>query len=335
MVFALTRDPRLVGLRRTLLRLGRYQPCVRGFVSRGAHLAVARPPALLSPCPLLRSREAPTSLDDAHPAAPPPSHRTASTLVVLPPPGARVAAPTLVPTSRFRTSSPASSALRPQVCCALLPVLGFTTLPAVRTRTAARAAHLSVARPADLAALRSEIGHIAAFPAMPLPPKNSPRCPPYRVSAACSLPVVPRPAQALAAGLPHRRLPPHRAGAPNSTSPWTLLVGGRLRVCGPSGLVPRGTRSPLHRCLRSHFEAPDCSGPSGSLVLADEAHTLLGVSWATPRVSSFIESVVYDAVAGLRTPCPFHGLVPSRHDRRFSAFRRARLRGALVPPVAR
>jgi len=76
MVFTLTRDPRLGGLRRTLLRLGRYQPGVRGLVSRGAHPKMARPPALHVVLYFFGVVRFQSSLDDAHPAAPPPSLAT-------------------------------------------------------------------------------------------------------------------------------------------------------------------------------------------------------------------------------------------------------------------
>lgn len=104
----------------------------------------------------------------------PPLHRLsrrASTPTALPLLGARDAARTLVPTSGSRCPTLVYSARRSQVCCALLPVLGFISFPAVRTRTAALTAGLSTALRARAP---QEPWHIAAFPAMLLPSEELP-----------------------------------------------------------------------------------------------------------------------------------------------------------------
>lgn len=245
----------------------------------------------------------------------PPLHRLsrrASTPTALPLLGARDAARTLVPTSGSRCPTLVYSARRSQVCCALLPVLGFISFPAVRTRTAALTAGLSTALRARAP---QEPWHIAAFP------RDAPtlRRTPLDVRRTAS----PRP-------FPPCRSPSHAgsgrrslgfrfrsrcAGALTTTSLWCILR------CSPprGGLVGLRASSCTGRAhhpslLAQRTMAPDCSGPSSlptSRLGLTPSRALRVRLRGLPRSSSPLCS---GAVASRRTPCPFHGLYPSNHE---------------------
>ena len=124
------------------------------------------------------------------------------------------------------------------------------------------------------------------------PPKNSPRCPPYRVSAA--LPSVPftlprwlrSPISRFPLPFPLRRSADDHIAAAH---PAVSATSRRLR--GPSGLVLYRTRSPPF-AARAADDGPGLLRSFQPPNLAAETHALTGASGSTSRSSSFIESVV-------------------------------------------
>jgi hypothetical protein len=244
----------------------------------------------------------------------PPLHRLsrrASTPAALPLLGARDAARTLVPTSGSRCPTLVYSARRSQVCCALLPVLGFISFPAVRTRTAALTAGLSTATSACASV---EPWHIAAFPAMLLPSEELPSMSAVPRLRGPSLHAVhpptlaPVPDRSVPASIPLRRSADDHIAAvhPAVSPPRGGFVGLRASSCTGRAHHPS--------LLAQRTMAPDCSGPSSlsaSRLRLTPSRALRVRLRGLPRSSSPLCVV---AVASRRTPCPFHGLYPSNHE---------------------
>ena len=146
------------------------------------------------------------------------------------------------------------------------------------------------------------------------PPKNSPRCPPYRVSAASpSVPfTLPRwlrsPISRFPLPFPLRRSADDHIAAvhPAVLPPRGGFVGLRASSCTGRAHHPS--------LLAQRTMAPDCSGPSSlpaSRLRLTPSRALRVRLRGLPRSSSPLCVV---AVASRRTPCPFHGLYPSNHE---------------------
>jgi len=177
-------------------------------------------------------------------------------------------------------------------------------------------------RPPRLLALLWNPGTSPPSPRCSYPPKNSPRCPPYRVSAALpSVPfTLPRWLRSPIARLP-LPFPLRRSAEDHIAAVHLAVFATSRRLRGPSGLVLYRTRSPPFAAraaddgpgsLRS-FQPPNLAAARGRPTRSGltPSRALRVRLRGLPRSSS---PLCVGAVASRRTPCPFHGLYPSNHE---------------------